>query len=140
MNKTENTAANKARFFSLYYGQEVFRWSGTNLLSERLDGDYIDSISEGKYKHSCLSIRSIDSLTDEEIKPIANYYGWTSDNTQFNERLLQFKIDLPCICDKNYAHRHMPFVYDYLRSIGILIPYMDLSVETIKEWGWAVTE
>lgn len=53
-----------------------------------------------------LSLRSISSLTDGEKK----------------ECVRLISIGSPTI--------------DYLRSIGILIPWMDLSIEDINAYGW----
>lgn len=39
---------------------------------------------------------------------------------------------------KDYCFTDIQIVIDYLRSIGILVPFDKYSVEQILEMGWAV--
>lgn len=71
-----------------------------------------------------LQLRSIEALTDHEAIQIAKMYGWKENNPDFKERVLQFKIDLPCIAIPEYRHKHLHWVFDYLTQIGIALPHL----------------
>jgi hypothetical protein len=161
--KTLNNEANKARFFALYWGQEVLSDIANN--NERVLYPIVKS-NMYRILESDLSLRSISSLTDEECIKLAALVLENPFNRYRNIQVTRdFKITgFPYIAvhHKNVRQRfnidctHVNFsVYDmeedvssqidmkpwacidYLRSIGILIPWMDLSVEYIKAYGWA---
>jgi hypothetical protein len=136
--KTENTPANKARFFALYINQKVLN-DGQGEYLYYLTGSLLhDSVSS-----DYLSLRSISSLTDEEIMLIVHYQGYINAEVSAD---LHFDLNGPefSLCIESTKHDCYDTAnsrtVDYLRSIGMLIPWMDLSVEEIQAYGWAKDE
>jgi hypothetical protein len=121
----ENTQQNKEKFIAQYWGQKV--------LNRKRDGVYtlvtaklsVYEILESDH----LLLRDLSSITDEELLDI--YYI---------ERVEISTSDEQKIIIAKYWIMHSLFSYaitDYLRSKGFLVPFMDLSVEEIIEYGWA---
>ena len=88
-----------------------------------------------------IELRSIDSLTDEEAIDYFNIL-WARLN---QKRSMDFKIEYGRGWSKNLISDRFGFTpskllngIDYLRSIGILIPFREYTVEQILENGWAV--
>lgn len=131
----EKQALDKLRtqVFGLYAGcsEAVF-------IMKRSNGsfkDYCERIMEGTVDYVLL--RSIDSLTDEEAKEMAILIypeidpdGLVKKETMVKYCLGEIPIDgtedtIPIICA----------TYDYLRSIGIALPYLGHSVEELVQLG-----
>lgn len=108
------------RFAVLYWGQKVLR-----------SGNYGPDIISGGYnlQHTSffLQLRSIESLTDEGFKKLESLGGSTYPTL---ETYKPYAIR----CVKN--HRITPIELDYLRSIGIAVPFMNYGVEQMIEMGW----
>jgi len=84
-----------------------------------------------------LVLKPLSSIADEDIIEVAKLNGWSEDlGERYKERLLQFKIDIPCISTPGYKHRYLPEIFDYLRSKGYALSWMGLSVEEMVEAGW----
>ena len=77
-------------------------------------------------------LRSIESVTEEEISTIIKNFKVNDNLPHEPQRIkegLYFELrKFPCE------------TIDYLRSIGILIPFRDYSVEEIIKLGWARIE
>lgn len=140
----------KAQFFAQYTWQKVFfpkshKFDNPLMLALQ-DLDY-RTIEFGGY----LLLRSVEQLTDEEKECIIllyrgqecfDYYLIQSDSYRKHERddtIYQIKEY------KQFWFDHL-IVFDYLRSIGILIPFthidenkkpVTLSPDEIIELGWA---
>lgn len=96
-----------------------------------------------------LLLRSIDSLTDEEIKTIAEMNGWNNPKVSkdvYDERILQYKVDLPSICNPAMRPTYLKPLFDYLILIGTLLPFtylnednkpITLTTQQIVDAGWA---
>lgn len=132
------------KFFSLYLNQEVlcnFEIGGI----QKLQAWHIWRIQEGFYGTSHLLLRSIKQLTDEEkircyhLHSGAISYDYTQD----------FADILTCanhwLENDSYLIKFACTV-DYLRSIGILLPFTTIisgeiktyKVEEILANGWAI--
>lgn len=129
--KLENTYLNEAKFRALYVGQTVLSHPGNDVLYT-LPSDLIFG-----ERDRFLSLRSIESLTDGELIDICRRTGVYNhgDEVAINDGkwIANGVTQTSPFFTVNY-----PFVADYLRSISILIPWMDLSVEDIIAYGWAV--
>lgn len=134
----------KVLFFAQYLGQTWNTYDHQqNIIAE---GKVFWLLSPQEIKQSVVLLRTADQLTDDEVIQIANMYGWNEDNKQFDDRVLQFRVDLPCIVKDGYTHRHMKFIFDYLLRIGILLDFTYLNEENkpvtlqpneIISLGWA---
>jgi len=109
------------RFAVMYWGQKVGRIEEIvdrliNVNEHRIHGiDY-------------LQLRSIDSLTDEEAEYVAKDLNHTHNNRMTNHEWVLDEIMHESLNGKSF---------DYLRKIGILVPWNGYSVKQIIEKGWA---
>ncbi len=137
---TQLTEENKAKFFALYLFQEVLNLdTGQHSRNYNklwpLKPEDIDCLEPS----DCLSLRSIDQLTDREIKTLVSdvwqigFDDWGTVNG-FEEAIKHYrsKKDFPF----GAGGHAMVRVIDYLRSIGILVPWLGLSCEDLQKCGW----
>lgn len=128
----EKQALDKLRtqVFGLYLGQRIF-------LTKSCFQSYVTMSHHQSDEIEHVLLRSIDSLTDEEIKTMAvllyphmDPNGVVDKETSIKYYLGKIPIDgtedtIPVICG----------TYDYLRSIGIALPYLGHSVEELVQLG-----
>jgi len=129
--KTINSNINKAKFMALYYGQNVFSYPNKVEPFDENSGGLIEMCSGTYFDQAFLSLRSISSLTETEIRECHNLMQFSGDANFIvpNEMLATITMGMKMgALWQNCS--------DYLRSIGILIPWMDLSVEDLVEYGW----
>lgn len=116
----ENTLENKAKFFALYFGQEVRVWK--ELPENKCNVGYA-SLSTDAIRQSYLKLKDISSITDEDLKMITKI----KDSKNLIGIIQKNKIDSTYFIQQQI---------DYLRSKGYAITYMTLSVEKQIEYGW----
>lgn len=133
----------KARFFAAYLGQKVeFFEQDYNQTGEQYlhaiqiagCGDTNEREFDFKSMDCYLLLRSIQSLTDEEcckcqkiLKPNDDYKH--SDPSYFRSWV-------KTIDNSSWLYSNTLIFTDYLRSIGIAIPFMGISVEEMIKKGW----
>ena len=106
----ENTLENKAKFFAQYWWQEVFLLNNNKyrITKSRFNAETL--------KQECyLELKPLSQISDEDAIKL----GFT------NAR------DFLAVADIYHIYH-----VDYLRSKGYALPYMDLSVEDLVEYGW----
>lgn len=136
----ENTIGNKAgtpeekaRFFAMYLGGEVIH---TTEMPTKLTGGVL--LTDAAYGKSYLSLRSIESLNESEILELCKLYDNGSNlKSEAKRREIATEIREAVISIIKNNDPGKSFLWDYLRSIGILIPFMGLSCEEIISRGWA---
>ena len=131
--KTQNTLENKARFFAQYFGQHVLYFSSDFL--RKIDNLTLNSIEDDDY----LELKPLSQISDEDAIEVSKIFGLGHLSGAIKELILS--IFRTSINDsgttsstngiKNWLH-----VFDYLRSKGYALPWMDLSVEDLVEYGW----
>ena len=120
--KTQNTLENKARFFGNYLGQEIaFDKAGFKAL-------VYDAIKPSWIESFYLELKPLSQISNEDtehVMELENFIdGFLSDD------ILNYLIHLK----KGKCNKIE--VIDYLRSKGYALPWMDLSVEDLVEYGW----
>lgn len=132
-----NTLENKAKFFALYWGQDV--------LCSDMYGDngtiYSATMKESSIKKEWLKLKSLSSISDEDAISV---YDITCPNTKWADDYkvkearswLNNEFGIGNIHHKWAAMQ----VADLLRSKGHAIPWMGLSVEKQIEYGWVKLE
>ena len=131
--KLENTLENKAKFFAQYWGQYVLYFTSDFL--RKIDNLTLDSVENDDY----LELKPLSQISDEDAIEVSKIFGLGHLSGAIKELILS--IFRTSINDsgttsstngiKNWLH-----VFDYLRSKGYALPWMDLSVEDLVEYGW----
>ena len=143
--KTQNTLENKARFFAQYFSQHVLYFSSDFL--RKIDNLTLDSIENDDF----LELKPLSQITNEDvIQGIMITYNKTYEDLgeilevkHYNT----FSSITTTRAGQNFkTHRSIhhwngnrkigSMECDYFRSKGYAIPYMDLSVEDLVEYGW----
>jgi len=133
------------RFVVQYWGQVVgkLEWRQGCIPAEPIVE--IDTLSLTSFDDPivCLSLRSIDSLTKPELIHIGTLLGWQADHFKRPDFILREKartwVTWP---EDQTGNRTEPYlslrVFDYLRSIGVLVPFANYSIEKLLSLGWVV--
>lgn len=133
--KTQNTLENKAKFFAHYLGCEVvYPEINGKLIKCKLHGvsfSEIETTYKRKRKGCVGDILSFESNGNHksdainaylELKPISHISDEDAINLGYG-----YVSHLKSNLDRNI---------DQLRNLGYALPYMDLSVEDLIEYGW----
>jgi hypothetical protein len=122
--KAEINNENKAKFFALYWGQEVYGWE---------DGSTTGFVSLNVNETEFLILKPLSSISDEDIIKLYKLVtpednGWiVGKSTEYRrDWLKRFK----------YQQNLSSDIVDFIRSIGVAYRWMGLSVEEIVEAGW----
>ena len=115
--KTQNTLENKAKFFAQYWGQKCGKNKYCNLSVNKSN---ILNITH-------LELKPLSQISDEDAVEISKFYpSFGSDIRNAVKELFQEWNVLELSIETG----------DFLRSKGYALPYMDLSVEDLVEYGW----
>lgn len=153
--KTQNTLENKARFFAQYLNQRVFYQNRIgNIVSFYLScGNltkqvWIVSLEDENFEKNELSCEAninecqliltpLSHISDEDCILIFNKFYPNAIRYADSEKIYDIKNAIKSnfsedvIIDEDFI-----FYTDFLRSKGYALPYMDLSVEDLVEYGW----
>ncbi len=128
----KNTLENKAKFFSLYYGQNIRGWNEDN--QGRVAKVGPTYMTKRIISECHLKLEPLKAITDEDKKYLERYL--------FGE-LIEFQILETSVFINTFSRRmgqkQRPIMnqqLDYLRSKGYALPFGELSVEQLIEYGW----
>ena len=127
--KIENTLENKAKFFTQYWGQDVLCRVifGKNKNEIIMHNTPCSNLKLGEIIDSYLELKPLSRISDEDAIEISKEYpAFGSDIRNSVKELFQEFDDLELSIKTG----------DYLRSKGYALPWMDLSVEDLVEYGW----
>lgn len=137
----------QSQFYAQYLGQKVLRHSDYKKDDECMELEYVH-LSDDWMRHYLL-LRKVEQLTESEISTLLTAIGW-----DFNIKyILDFSAyishcGIACINFDGTSDEQVDEInnigVDYLRSIGILLPFTylqdgnprTLTVEQIIELGW----
>lgn len=130
--KAEINDLTHAQFIAQYYGQPCV------LNGEVLFELHAEDFGTIVRSNTPLPLRSISSLTDEEKVKCYHLYSAAIayDYTQDFSSVINHAND--CWSTDRELMINTTSVSDYLRSIGILLPYRGIPEEEIIAAGWAV--
>ena len=137
--KTKNTLENKTKLFTQYWGQHVLYFTSDFL--RKIDNLTLDSVENDDY----LELKPLSQISDEDaLWTINNHYFKFENPILELSKLKALTKEIHISYIFNDATRHLilkpenlyPHNYDYLRSKGYALPYMDLSVEDLIDYGW----
>ena len=140
----------KARFFALYWGQKVFKYhiKGSHINIEDISNILLVSKSKD-INHIFLHLKPLSRISDEDALWTINNHHFKFENPILElSKLKALTKEIHISYIFNDATRHLilkpenlyPHNYDYLRSKGYALPYMDLSVEDLQNYGWIKLE
>lgn len=109
----------KARFFALYWGQKCGKNKYGNLSVNKSN---ILNITH-------LELKPLSQISDEDASKVCDLIFITNNNLNI-QQIKQIVILIESNNWNNYK------IFDYLRSKGYALPWMDLSVEDLVEYGW----
>lgn len=146
----ENNLQDKARFFALYYGQPVgfsihpatsdFEWKvGVTILIDDIDYISLKPISEISDEDAIEVAYMFDlDLADPESTELdrSNNAVTFLDNNQ-NRVIIYFDGEI--IVEEGVIQQPKAILkaFDFLRSRGYLLPFMQYSTDQLIEMGWA---
>lgn len=155
--KLENTLENKARFFAQYLNQQVFYQDRIgNIVSFYLScGNltkqvWIVSLEDENFEKNELSCEAninecqliltpLSHISDEDAIEVSKIFGLGHLSGAIKELILSIfrtSINDNGTTSSTNGIKNWIQVFDYLRSKGYALPYMDLSVEDLVEYGW----
>jgi len=129
----ENTIENKGKFFAQYFGQKVL------MPFEAHVGVFQSDLN---YTVNFLELKSLSSITDEDAIEVAKMHRYHTDNgdsiyAKVGKEMVWRTFGLNGLPTREGFC--LPFeTADFLRSRGYLLPFMDLSVDDILSYKWAV--
>ena len=153
--KTQNTLENKAKFFAQYWGQHLI------IMGHFLR--IIDHVTLCNIENDdILQLKPLSKISDEDAIEVAKivspllFLSLGNDNKQFidksetdfisvKHKRKHFSVDIDLDgyvyeyseLENNYTRPSKSYAgTDYLRSKGYALPWMDLSVEDLVEYGW----
>lgn len=146
----ENTLENKAKFFALYWGQEI--------LSYQIKATSLVCVGDSRiHKDDILELKPLSQITDEDAVEVAKIMDvkdpdfWTNEFSKYRKedqcnysevgrdyisyffRKERYSLNLRVWYIKQ---KLIIAVGDFLRSKGYALPYLNLSVEKQIEYGW----
>ena len=127
----------KAAFMAQYYGQNVCEYQ--DLINNKRTC-HVNHFGSHRIKESILLLRSISQLTDEELIKVTEMWGYKREYAGSDPWMCRQAIDILKIFTSKRDSIHGALLVqlaDYLRSIGILIPFRGMSVDELIEKGWA---
>lgn len=148
--KVEINNENKAKFFALYWGQEIFRYRNVDKISPQAINIHVDHYTLNPtvvFEFGYIVLKHLSSISDEDAIEVAkintsidwnnglepsvwiNSFGYkvVSNGTGLIQRYGQTLICEP------YLSLHQ---FQLLISKGYALPWMGLSVEEMVEAGW----
>ena len=127
--KLENTLENKSKFFAQYWGQDVLCRVifGKNKNEIIMHNTPCSNLKLGEIIDSYLELKPLSRISDEDAIEISKEYPAFGSNIRNSVKELFQEFD-----DLELSIK----TGDYFRSKGYALPYMDLSVEDLVEYGW----
>lgn len=142
----ENTLENKAKFISIYWGQNIFI-PKNSIKAWRVPG-FIDNAECDYSFDGHIILKPLSSLSDEDavcvasifddLKPGESFHRGIDNVSFLNHNTTRIWFNGDIVYDA-YDATNPLFVlraYDFLRSKGYALPYNGLSVEKQIEYGW----
>lgn len=134
----ENNLTNKSAFFAQYWGQKILvssLFAGYD--PYKVDG-YIEEVLE--LKELKILLKPLSAISDEDCEAISKLTeAWDGDilPAEDVEEWLEEILTGNCALSADYVSGYQAMeIVDYLRSKGYALPYMNLSVQQLEEYGW----
>lgn len=119
--KAEINSENKAKFFAMYWGQNVFEW---DYPKHSTRPDLIQPVAgfiENYIECGWLKLKPLSSISDEDASFVCSHHRIVSSDNKWS-------VNSGIILDG--------FTTDFLRSRGYAVDWLGLSVDELIEAGW----
>ncbi len=142
--KAEINNGTRILFESLYIYQNVYRGSKTpnkyGILTPRL-------LDRPQSKYDWLELKPLSQISDEDAVEVSGFDSSINWNNGLEKQIWKNTFGFTVVSNgTGLIHKYGQFViwernlshvqFDYLRSKGYALPWMDLSVEEMIEAGW----
>ena len=139
--KTQNTLENKAKFFAQYWKQDVLCRVifGKNKNEIIMHNTPCSNLKLGEIIDSYLELKPLSQIGDEDAIKVSKIFGLGHLQGAVKELILSIfrtSINDSGTTSSTNGIKNWLQVFDYLRSKGYALPWMDLSVEDLVEYGW----
>lgn len=128
-----DTPVVKSRFFVQYWGVKALYIGGVGIVEVGKGGWNLN------HPDFFLQLKSISNITNVDALKAVDLLG-NSSHLSEESRISQFKqlFESPNFWVKqtNIPLNKSLLMFDFLRSKGYVLPFMDLSVEKLIELGW----
>lgn len=136
--KTANNPENKARFFAQYWGQKVIMHPV--LFKPITMYDVItnpDNGFERDIEKCWLELNSLSNITNEDLIKCYHLYSeiCAYDYTMDFASVIDMARHVIKMEGYNWLTKYTK-ISDYLRSKGYALPYMQLSIKDLIDYGW----
>ena len=135
--KTQNILENKARFFAQYWSQKIICFP-YNKNPIRYDNP--NKLLAGTFERNAyLQLKPLSQISDEDAIEVSKIFGLGHLSGAIKELILSIfrtSINDSGTTSSTNGIKNWIQVFDYLRSKGYALPYMDLSVEDLIEYDW----
>ena len=133
----ENTFENKAKYFALYWGQ--------NVVFNRIKGTGFHPVLGFPVEHNSvmnncyLDLKKLTEIEDKDSIAIGRMFLKGEQPT--SELLYCGRIFATAMFDNDNAHETQLYnehsqAIDYLRLNGYAVPFNGLSIKTLQDYGW----
>ena len=124
---TEKQQKDRVAFYNMNIGGEVWYRGGVRNLT------YENIFHYSNFRGVPILLRPVSSLTDEEIMKIIKIETFFTPDENKYKYIKKYRE----IFENIFYDILKLETYDYLRLIGILIPFRDYSIQEILDMGWA---
>lgn len=136
--KAEINNENKVKFFMLYYGQRVLKFSQNAPATQVVERGMIDHAIRFNFEEKCLSLNPLSSITDEDAIEVAKICRKANMDDQTKEVCIDEgrKVAMNFTLFNLLLTNTTLLLIDFLRSRSYALPWMGLSVDELIEAGW----
>lgn len=135
--KTQNILENKARFFAQYWCQKIICFPHNK---NPIRYDNPNKLLAGTFERNAyLQLKPLSQISDEDAIEVSKIFGLCHLSGAIKELILSIfrtSINDSGTTSSTNGIKNWIQVFDYLRSKGYALHYMDLSVEDLIEYGW----
>lgn len=131
----ENTLENKAKFFAQYWGQNILRYHNAGV--HTIVDENVLNPKKNNIKHSWLELTPLSAISDEDAIEVALLCGGANSVSHGKEILKAvFGNHFNNRYSSNPPAGYYTDIIDFVRSKGYAVPYLNLTVNQMIEYGW----
>lgn len=132
----ENTRQNKEYFFANYYGQKVLKVSEDAIVTQKADACFLNRLEV--YQTCHLELMPLSTISDEDAIEVARIVYRNPDihKVEMGKNFIDTMNGGEAYHSGYFKHYTVLSVSDFLRSKSYALPFHDLSIEDLVNFGW----